>query len=110
MNQKINESDWKVFCKIKDIAEERFCERSVKEYKECIEDDSRSFVERDIYLYRLSKNRNEHYNLIFGGRHARSQMVVQLFGMRGQDLVDQELLSELSEDVLERTDPKILDV
>ena len=106
MDQKINESDWKIFCKIKEIAEERFCEQSVKEYKESIEDESKSYVERDVYIQRLSKNRNEHYNAIFGARHARSQMVFQLFAIRMNDLVDQEMLSMLSEDMLERTDPE----
>ena len=49
MIEKISESDWKKFCKIKEITEERFCEQSVQEYKESIEDGSRSYVERDIY-------------------------------------------------------------
>ena len=106
MNQKTKESDWKVFCKIKNIAEERFCEQSISDYRESIEDESRSCVERDMYIQRLSKNRNEHFNTIFGERHARSQMILQLFAIRMNNLADQELLSELSKDLLERTDPE----
>jgi len=108
MNQKIEESDWKIFCKIKDIAEERFCEQSIKDYKESIENESKSYVERDLYIQRLSKNRNEHYNTIFGGKHARSQMILQLFAIRMNGLVEQELLNGLSKDILERTDPERL--
>jgi hypothetical protein len=105
MSKKAGGSDWKVFCKIKDTAAERFCEASLAEYQQAIKDESMTFVEREFRIKELSRDRTELFNSLFGGRHSKAQMGVQLLGIRNHTTVDQELLDQLSDELLKRSEP-----
>lgn len=101
---KVDESDWKRFTQIKDIAMERFHSESLSEYREILSDESKSNCERHLLIHKISDNRNRRFNLIFDG-HSRSKMTLQLLAIRGEKLVDSELLKGLSEQLLEKTNP-----
>lgn len=101
----IKESDWKLFCTIKEIAISRYGERCLNEYREILDDESSQPINRHLLLHRISDNLNKQYNLIFQD-HARSKMVLQLLAIRGEKLVEKSELNGLSEDILERTNPE----
>lgn len=107
MTRKIEESDWKHFCKIKEIAKERFSTNSILDYKEALENDATSALEKHTMIYRLSENRNKHYELLFS-EHRRSRMALQLLAIRGEKLVDDDLVKQLTPEMQDRTDPKAI--
>ena len=101
----IRESDWKIFNKIKDIAIERFCEKAIVEYKEILEDTAEHVHNRYLLHYKVVQVRNKQMALIFDG-HSRSKAWLQLLAMRGECLVDDSLVAELSEEFREATNPE----
>lgn len=105
MPRSVEEADWQVFKKIKELAIERFCERAIDEYREIINDTDDHAHNRFLLLGRIVQNRDEQMGLLFDG-HSRSKMTLQLYGMRMEGLVDDELLAQLSEDLQNRTDPE----
>ena len=102
--KKISEPDWKVFKKIKIKAIDTFCNKALSEFEEVIKDKKGGAHEAYTLLYRLVQNRDKHMALIFDGQ-SRSKAPLQLLAMRGEDLVDNELLEQLSEEILEKSDP-----
>ena len=102
--KKISEPDWKVFKEIKIKAIETFCNNALSEFDEVIKDKKGGSHEAYALLYRLVKNRDKQMALIFDGQ-SRSKAPLQLLAMRGEGLVDMELLEQLSEEILEKSDP-----
>jgi hypothetical protein len=102
----IKESDWKIFRKIKEDAILKYCERCLSEYSEIISDSSKDAHERYLYLYRVVENRDKKLDVIFGDNTSRSKAPIQLLAIRGEGLANPELVSQLSSELEERTDPK----
>lgn len=105
MTRSVQEADWQMFKKIKEIAIERFCERALDQYRAIINDTNSHPHNRFLLLGRVAENQEKQMALIFDG-HSRSKMTLQLYGMRMEGLVDDEALSQLSEDLRNRTDPE----
>lgn len=103
----MKESDWKIFKQIKEKAIERFCNLVLEEFREVIDDRETHVHNRYLLLYKLVNNRNKHMALLFDGQ-SRSKASLQLLAIRNDNLADEELLSKLSDDFLEETDPKRL--
>jgi len=103
----MKESDWKIFKKIKENAIQLFCNNALNEFEEIIKDRNENAQETYIFLYRLVINRDKHMAILFDG-HSRSKAHLQLLAIRGENLADEKLLSELSEEFLHKTDPKRL--
>lgn len=101
----MKESDWKIFKKIKEKAIELFCSNALTEFEEVINDKSGGSHEAYTLLYKLVQNRDKHMALLFDG-HSRSRAQLQLLAMRGEGLADKDLLSQLSEEFLEQTNPE----
>ena len=101
----MKESDWKIFKQIKEKAIERFCEMALSEFRECIDDDSSHIHNRYLLNYRLVQNRDKKMGLLFDGQ-SRSKAKIQLLALRGEGLADIDLLSSLSDEFREQTDPK----
>lgn len=101
----MKESDWKVFKQIKENAIQAFCNIALSEFEEVIKDKNENAQEAYTLLYRLVVNRDKQMALLFDG-HSRSKAHIQLLAIRGEGLADEALLSELSEEFLEQTDPK----
>lgn len=102
--KKISEPDWKVFKEIKIKAIDTFCNKALAEFEEVIKDKKGGSHETYALLYRLVQNRDKQIALIFDGQ-SRSKAPLQLLAMRGEGLVDKELLDQLSEEILEKSDP-----
>ncbi len=101
----MNESDWKVFKKIKDKAIEQFCAQALHEFEEVISDKKEHVHHRYLHLYKLVENTDKRMALLFND-HSRSKATMQLVAIRGAGLADEGLLSKLSDELLEHTDPK----
>ena len=101
----MKESDWKVFTALKDKAIEKHCTLALEESQEVISDNKEHVHNRYLYLYKLLQNSNKKMALLFDG-HSRSKAWIQLIAIRNEGLADEELLSKLSDEMLEETDPK----
>jgi hypothetical protein len=101
----MKESDWKVFTALKDKAIEKYCTFALEESQEVISDNKEHVHNRYLYLYKLLQNSNKKMALLFDG-HSRSKAWIQLIAIRSQGLADEDLLSKLSDEMLEETDPE----
>ena len=100
----MNESDWKIFNKIKESAIEKYCSGVLDDAKDIILGDRESSHEKYLYLYKTLQNRDEHLAVMFDG-HSRSKAWLQLIAIRKEGLAEQALLDKLSEEFLTETDP-----
>lgn len=103
----MKESDWKIFKQIKERAIELFCGRALAEFEEVINDKEAQVHNRYLLLYKLVHNRDKQMQLLFDD-HSRSKAPLQLLAIRGEGLADEALLSKLSDELLQATDPKRL--
>jgi len=78
---------------------------ALSEFRECIDDDSSHIHNRYLLNYRLVQNRDKKMGLLFDGQ-SRSKAKIQLLALRGEGLADIDLLSSLSDEFREQTDPK----
>lgn len=101
----MTESDWKIFKKIKDKAIEIFCEQSLAEFRQAMDDEKNHIHNRYLLNYQLVRNRDKQMALLFDG-HSRSKASLQLLAIRSEGLADEELISKLSDGFRRVTDPK----
>ena len=104
----IKEADWKIFKKIKEAAIDRYCQNCLSEYAEIISDNSKCNHNKYLYLYRAVENNDKKMAIIFGDNTSRSKAFLQLITIRGEGLADQELVSRLSKEYQEHTNPERL--
>ena len=100
----MNESDWKIFKNIKELAIEKYCSVVLDEARDIVLNDNESSHETYLYLYKILQNRDEHLAVMFDG-HSRSKAWLQLIAIRKEGLAEQSLLDKLSEDFRTKTDP-----
>lgn len=100
----MTESEWKVFKKIHKKAIEMFCEISFEEFSEVINNKGEHVHDRYLQLYDLVQNRNKQMRYIFDGL-SRNKAPLQLLAMRSEGVADEALLSKLSDEFLQVTDP-----
>ena len=101
----MKESDWKVFTAIKDKAIEQYCTVALEETQEVLSDHKKHVHERYLFLYKLLQNSNKKMALLFDG-HSRSKAWIQLIAIRSEGLPDEALLSKLSDEFRDKTDPE----
>tara|TARA_R110001583_G_scaffold41411_8_gene131807 strand:+ start:2245 stop:2562 length:318 start_codon:yes stop_codon:yes gene_type:complete len=101
----MKESDWKVFTAIKDKAIEQYCTVALEETQSVISDHKKHVHERYLFLYKLLQNSNDKMALLFDG-HSRSKAGIQLIAIRSEGLADEALLSKLSDEFRDKTDPE----
>lgn len=104
----IRESDWKLFTKIKNDAIEQFCKKSFFEFKEILEDESKPAHERYLQHFKAVKNKDKKMSQLFDG-HSRSKAWLQMLLVRREGLANENLLSQLSDEFFEKTDPNRID-
>jgi len=100
----MTENDWKIFKESKEKAVELFCEKSLNEFREAMDDKSNTAHNRYRYNYELVENRDKQMSLLFDG-HSRSKALIQLIGIRGEGLADESLVVKLSDELRSQTDP-----
>ncbi|APC87761.1 hypothetical protein FORC22_1900 [Vibrio parahaemolyticus] len=94
----IKESDWKVFCEIKNEAIQLYCTRQLNEVIETITDESELAGERFHFMCQYSKTSEKQMKLIFDG-HSRNKAFIQLMLMCEENLVAPEQFERLSDEV-----------
>lgn len=102
----MTESDWKIFKEIKEQAIDTFCTLSLHQFREAMDDKRTSAHNKYLLNYKLVENRDKQMSSLFDG-HSRSKAHIQLIGIRGEGLADESLISKLSEDFQNQTDPKL---
>jgi len=101
----MKESDWKVFTALKEKALEKYCTLALEESQEVISDNNKHAHKKYLFLYELLQNSNKKLALLFDG-HSRSKAWIQLIAIRSEGLADEALLSKLSDEMLEKSDPE----
>jgi len=99
------ESDWKIFKQIKEKAIELFCTKALHEFEVIITDKNEHVHDRYARLYKQVKKTDKRMAQIFND-HSRSKATMQLIAIRSENLAEEKLLSKLSGEFLENTDPK----
>jgi hypothetical protein len=100
----ISEADWKLFKKITERALEKYCEQSLAEFKKIAENTEISVHERYRLHYQAVRERDKNLAYMFD-RLSRSNAHFQLTLLRRAELVDEDLLAQLSENFEQQTNP-----
>ena len=95
MSQHIPESDWKVFRKLRGKALERFCERVLSDIRHLVSDNTRSFHDRYLEIYKLIDARDGELARVFDNPR-RSQAVLQLSLIHSHDLLESDELARFT--------------
>jgi hypothetical protein len=101
----MQESDWRIFKRIKELALERFCAAAMSDFEEAIQKDDLSNHARYLYLYKLVENADKRLSQLFDG-HSRSKAALQLTLIRSEGLVENHELEGMSEELLKSTEPR----
>ncbi len=100
----MNESDWKIFTKIKDKALEKYCSNCFAEFRDIIDDTNKETHEKYLLHYKTVIKRDKEMGSLFDG-HSRSKAWLQLLAIRGAGLADEKLISQLTDEFCKSTDP-----
>ena len=95
MTQGFQESDWRIFKKLKEVALERLCEQILKKAVSISTSKKGSSHERYLKLYRHVKNRDRDIARAFND-HRRSIMIQQLAAIHGLGLLTPEEMERFS--------------
>ncbi|MBK1707049.1 hypothetical protein CKO40_21560 [Halochromatium glycolicum] len=94
----ISESDWKVYKRIRDRAQDRYAQRVLEEADRIRQDGTLSVQDRHAELSRMVRERDKEMDWIFDTLR-RSSAVRCLMMMRSHDLVTDEEMQSFSPDV-----------
>ena len=98
MNDRIKESDWKLFRDLHQVALNRYCDRVLSEMQYVATDSESSSHERYLQIYQLIHERDKKLARLFDGK-SRSKAVWMLAGFRGHDLVTDEEFAAFSQEL-----------
>lgn len=101
MNDRIKESDWKIFKELQPLALQRYCERVMEEVDQIISDTKRDSHERYIEMYKIVRDGDKKLAQMFDD-FSRSKALFQLVMYYGDNLLNDEELAQLSEEIRER--------
>jgi hypothetical protein len=94
-SQKVDESDWRRFRELRELALERFCRRVLEEVEPIMHETARTYHERYDELCRTLKERARELHRTFDCLR-RSRMIDQLAAMYTHHLVDATELAAFS--------------
>lgn len=100
----MTESDWKIFTQIKDKALEKYCSNCFSEFQDILEDKTKETHEKYLSHYKTVIKRDKEMSPLFDG-HSRSSAWLQLLAIRRNGLADEKLISQLTDEFCERTNP-----
>lgn len=102
MNNKIKESDWKVFKKLYPLVLERFYDRVVNELQKIATEDEVSSEDKYHKIYKTVQSRDKKLAKLFDGTYRRSEAFIQLVLYYREGLITKEELNQLSEENRDR--------
>lgn len=100
MLDRIKESDWKIFRRLREVALERYCERVLAEMESVAADKTRTSHERYLAIWKLLKERDEDLADAFDDLR-RSVALTRLMHLRRLALLSDEEMSQFSPDTQE---------
>lgn len=100
MPRKVPERDWKVFRELRELALERFCQRTLDDAMAVIDNPDNTYHERFRELFGLVVDRNKDVARGFDVLK-RSTMITQLFFMHSLGLLEADELARFSVDTRE---------
>lgn len=101
MNNRIKESDWKIFKELRPVALQRYCERVMGDVDKIIHKQEGNAHERYIEMYKIVHDGDKKLTHMFDG-FSRSKALDQLMMHYGNDLLKEEEIDQLSEETRER--------
>lgn len=101
MNDRIKESDWKIFKELRPLALQRYCERVIGDVDKIIHDTEGDAHERYIEMYKIVHDGDKKLANMFDG-FSRSKALDQLVMYYSNDLLSDEEIAELSDKTQER--------
>lgn len=101
MNDRIKESDWKIFKKLRPLALQRYCERVMWDVDKIIHKEEEDAHERYIEMYKIVRDGDKKLAQMFDG-FSRSRALDQLVMYYGNGLLNDEEIAQLSDETRER--------
>jgi|TARA_R110002049_G_scaffold190829_3_gene359521 hypothetical protein len=101
MNDRIKESDWKIFKKLRPLALQRYCKRVMGNVDKIIHEEFLDAHERYIEMYKIVHDGDKKLSHMFDG-FSRSKALDQLVMYYGNDLLKEEEIAQLSDETRER--------
>jgi len=98
MQDRIKESDWKIYRRLHQTALERFCDKVLAEIQYFVGEREKSSHERYLEIYKRIHERNDTLADLFDDKK-RSNAVFKLANMRYHNLVTDEEFAEFSQDL-----------
>lgn len=98
----ITESDWKKFRKIREVALERFCQKSLADVQATLDQTGSTYHEKYLQLFTLIKKTDKNLAQLFDDS-SRSQALLHLMLIRNENLLSDEELAVLSPEILAAT-------
>lgn len=103
MTDRIPESDWKKFKRVRELALQRLCERALTETAEIASESSATHHERYLKVFQKMREYDSQINNAFDNM-SRSRMVAHFAAIRSMDLVEDsemELFTQETRDEVE---------
>jgi hypothetical protein len=97
----IQESDWKVFRRLREPALERYCERVLKDVHRLVHKNGATYHERYLELWKLLRDRDKTIVTVFDAPR-RSQAFIQLANIDAEDLLTEDELNQFSDELQDR--------
>ena len=101
MNDRIKESDWKIFKELRPQALQRYCKRVMEDVNKVIHDNEGDAHERYIEMYKIVQDGDKKLALMFDG-FSRSKALDQMVMYYGNDLLSEEEIAQFSDETQER--------
>ncbi len=101
MNDRIKESDWKIFKELRPLALQRYCKSIMVDVDKIILDIEGDAHERYIEMYKIVQDGDEKLAHMFDG-FSRSKALDQLVMYYGNDLLSDEEIAQFSDEAQER--------
>jgi hypothetical protein len=98
MQDRIKESDWKIYRRVHQAALLRYCDKVLSEIQYFAGERDKTSHERYLEIYKRIHERDETLAKLFNGLK-RSDAVFKLAGMRYQNLVTDDEFAEFSQDL-----------
>lgn len=98
----ITESDWKKFKKLREVALERFCQRSLADVQTTLDQTGSTYHEKYLQLFTLIKKTDKNLAQLFDDP-SRSHALLHLMLIRSENLLSDEELAVLSPEILAAT-------
>jgi len=98
MNDRIKESDWKQFKKLRPLALQRYCKRVIQEVRQVLDEEVQDAHEQYLKMYKKVDEGDRKLAKLFDGGFSRSKAFIHLLMFYREDLIKDDELRRLSDE------------